>query len=95
MYDRTYGEFEWDARKEAANRRKHGIRFSEATTVFLDERGVRQNARVNGEHRIVLIGSDELDRILVVVWTQRDSRIRIISARKANARERAVYGGDR
>jgi uncharacterized DUF497 family protein len=87
--------FRWDARKEAANRRKHGVSFDEARSVFLDE-----NARLiddpdhsADEARFILLGLSHKLRLLVVCHTHRsdDEEIRIISARKANKNERTQY----
>ncbi len=83
--------FEWDEKKNAANRRKHGVYFEEARTAFLDE-----NARVipdpehsSDEERFVLISV----RVLVVChcYRQSDEVIRIISARKADRDETEQY----
>ncbi len=63
--------------------KKHGIKFADAVGVFEDER--------ENEERFVTIGRDFLNRILVVIYTFRDIFIRIISARKATAREKKVY----
>jgi len=73
-------EFVWDPRKAAANLRKHGVDFADAGTVFHDEQA---------------IGMDALGRVLVVVYTWREDSPRLISARKATARERRQYEGAR
>ena len=87
--------FEWDADKAASNAKKHGIRFEVATAVFDDpDRVTAIDDRFNyNEERSVTLGKTP-DGVLVVVATERDDppRIRIISARKANARERRHYG---
>ena len=87
--------FEWDKKKDAANRRKHGISFAEAKTAFLDE-----NARVipdpdhsDDEERFVLLGLSISVRVLVVChcYRQRGEVVRIISARKADQDEIGQY----
>ena len=82
---------EWDPRKAAANRRKHGVDFADAATVLHDELAVTVVDEDLDEERFVTIGSDALGRVLVVVFTWRRQRIRLISARPATARERRRY----
>jgi len=83
--------FEWDEKKNAANRRKHGVSFEEARTAFLDD-----NARVipdpdhsEGEDRFVLIGLSISLRVLIVChcYRQTEEIVRIISARRADQNE--------
>jgi uncharacterized DUF497 family protein len=85
--------FEWDEDKARANLRKHGIGFDEAITVFLDpfSATIADPDHSTGEQRYVDIGSSERDRVLVVVYTERGARIRIISCRKATPAERKAY----
>ena len=83
--------FEWDNRKSAANLKKHGVDFADAETVFYDESAVTIQGDFVGERRFITLGIDALARILVVVYTWRGDRIRIISARKATPRERFQY----
>jgi uncharacterized DUF497 family protein len=87
--------FEWDPRKEAANRRKHGISFEEAATVFADEQAlvIDDPDHADEEERFVLLGLSSALRTLVVCHCYRESEaiIRIISARKATKSERAEY----
>ncbi len=86
--------FCWDATKEAMNRRKHGVSFDEARSVFLDEnaRLVADPEHSIQEDRYVLLGVSYRLRLVVVCHTYRgDDEIRIISARKANKREREQY----
>ena len=84
-------QFEWDPIKDQINFTKHRIHFSTATKIFdgpiLKEEDTRQDY---GEPRISALGRSE-GRILYVVYTRRNSVIRIISARKANKDERAEY----
>lgn len=90
--------FEWDQRKAAANRQKHGVSFSEAKTAFSDEFGrlIADPDHSDEEDRFVLLGTSIHSRLLVVCHCVRDGdTIRIISARKANKRERKIYQGYR
>ncbi|SMC81598.1 hypothetical protein SAMN06297251_10928 [Fulvimarina manganoxydans] len=86
-------EFEWDDAKEALNRSKHGIGFDLAMRLFLDADRVTKLDQQNayGEERFVTAGLIE-HRLFVVVYTMRGRTIRIISARKANERERRRHG---
>ena len=87
--------FEWDAAKEAENRRKHHVSFTEAESVFADEYAllVDDPEHSDDEDRFVLMGLSARLRVLVVVHAYREAAgiIRLISARKANGRERAIY----
>ena len=85
--------FEWDSRKAESNFRKHGVRFAEALPVFDDDYAltIADAASEPGEERFVSIGAGLKGRILVVVYTYRGEKIRIISARLAEPRERTVY----
>ena len=82
-------EFEWDHRKSEANRRKHGIEFLDAVVVFDDDRGITLLDESPAEERLLTFGMDAQGRVLGVSYTLRGNTIRIISARKATARERA------
>jgi len=88
-------EFEWDRKKNAANRRKHGVSFEEAETAFFDERALvmADPDHSAAEDRFVLLGLSGTLRTLIVCHCYRSERnvIRIISARKANPTERATY----
>ena len=86
-------EFEWDSHKSAANLRKHDVAFSDAITVFsIDDQAITVfDEAVGDEERYVTIGTDGLGRVLVVVYSVRGERVRIISARRANKRERKEY----
>lgn len=83
---------EWDPGKVAENQRKHdGITFADTCCVFEDPiRDVVEDARDYGERRFIATGRVG-NVILVVVFTERDGRERIISARKAEPRERRAY----
>lgn len=84
-------EFEWDAIKAEANRRKHGIEFVDAVVVFDDDRAVTLMDDHPGEERYLTFGMNAEGRVLAVCYAVRGSAVRIISARKATARERAQY----
>lgn len=85
--------FEWDVEKADGNLRKHGISFDEAKSVFLDPLSITRSDPEHStiEDRSVTIGASNAGRIIVVVHTERDERIRIISARAANPKERRDY----
>ena len=87
--------FEWDSRKAAENRRKHGVPFEEARTVFLDESALLRPDEDHSveEDRFVLLGFSARMRMLVVChcYRQDDEVIRLISARRANSVERKQY----
>ena len=87
--------FEWDPRKDAENRRKHGLSFDEAQTVFADEHALLLDDPDHSamQDRFILLGLSAGFRVLVVVhgYRDRDDTIRIISARKATKRERQRY----
>jgi uncharacterized DUF497 family protein len=85
--------YEWDEKKSKSNLEKHGIEFNVAIEVFSDPNAIVQfNRESEGEIRNQIIGqiSGEIV-ILFVVFTERKHKIRLISARKANKQERAIY----
>lgn len=88
-------QFEWDEVKSQTNKRKHGVSFEEAQTVFLDENALRffDPDHSTDEERFLMLGISFQLRVLVVCHCFRaaDTIIRIISARKANKKEEAVY----
>ena len=85
-------EYEWDPAKNRANLAKHGINFADAVAVFEDDLALtRPDATSHGESRFVTLGVDGFGRHLVVVFTERGARIRIISARVATKLERKLY----
>ena len=87
--------FEWDARKAAANLRKHGVSFEEARTAFLDDNALLRpdDDHSDDEARFLLLGLSGRMRTLVIChcYRQVDEVIRLISARKANSLERQQY----
>ncbi len=86
-------EFEWDARKAARNQGKHGVSFEEAATLLGDPPGgiIEDPRQSADEVRYVLAGLSRRGRFLVVMFTERGSGVRIISARLGTRRERSGY----
>lgn len=86
-------EFEWHKAKAEANFRRHGVSFDLAKTVFKDPFAIeRLDDRENyGEERFVIIGVAEGKVLLFVAYTERQERIRIISARRATQYEQDDY----
>lgn len=85
--------FEWNARKAAANLRKHGVSFDEAASVFFDPlsaTGDDPNHSLD-ERRFVTFGMSSSGRLLVVAHAEHDDVIRIITARDATWAERKLY----
>ena len=89
------GEFivEWDDAKAEINRKKHGISFEKAAEVFLDEFLIDDydEEHSDEEDRIKVIGM--VDKILVVIYTERGEKYRLISARNATRKEKEDYYG--
>ena len=89
--------FSWDNNKSRKNLKKHAVSFEEAQTVFYDDnaRMITDPEHSYDEERFILLGLSGKLRILIVVHCSRekDSLIRIISARKANKREIKIYTG--
>lgn len=88
--------FEWDRAKASANFAKHGVSFAEAKTAFADDQALLLDDpdHSGAEDRFVLLGMSAWLRLLVVVHVYResDSVIRLISARRATPSERVQYG---
>jgi uncharacterized DUF497 family protein len=85
-------QFEWDPAKASSNAAKHGVEFTEAVTVFGDplELVIPDPEHSVGEPRYLSVGMSSAGR-LVVSYTERNGRIRLISAREATAQERKTY----
>ena len=83
----------WDPPKAKANLRDHGVGFPEAATVLEDELALtREDPEAVGEQRFVTLGLSGLGNLLVIIYTYRDAdTVRIISAWKANRRQRLQY----
>jgi uncharacterized protein len=86
-------EFEWNAAKAAANLRKHGVSFEEASTVFADPLSINlpDPSHSVAETRFLVLGLSIRQRLLVVAYAERGDKTRLISARPATRRERRDY----
>jgi uncharacterized DUF497 family protein len=86
-------KFEWNPDKELANIDKHDVTFSEAATIFDDpfELTILDPDHSVGEFRFLSIACSSQNRLLVVSYTEREDRLRIISARPAMPKERRHY----
>ena len=89
--------FEWDDEKAAYNLREHDVNFEEAKTVFEDPFAItiHDDLHSDDEDRSIILGLSLLARVLLVVYTERRERIRIISARRATPSERSQYESGR
>ena len=91
-------KFEWDASKAVSNKKKHGVSFGEAKSVFYDDFAIQffddENSEL--EDRFLILGHSNQSRILLICHCELEAGnlIRIISARKATAKERELYKGD-
>jgi uncharacterized DUF497 family protein len=84
-------EAEWDPAKARANLRKHRVRFADAVTALEDTRALSVRDDSADEERWISVGMDSLGRILVVIYTWREDRVRLISARPATRGEARQY----
>ena len=84
---------EWDADKADINVRKHGVTFDEAVTALMDPLGLTVPDALHSEEepRYVATGYSQLQRLLVVIYTDRGDAVRIVSAREATRREQKAY----
>jgi len=89
--------FEWDDAKAARNLLIHEVDFQEAKTVFEDPFAITISDELHSEDelRSITLGLSLLEKVLLVVHTERKERIRIISARKATPSERSQYESER
>lgn len=94
-YHSKVTEYEWDPAKAASNYRKHGIHFADAVGALEDDRAITIADTSSDEERFKTLGTDFLGRLLVVAYSQREERVRLISARRATAPQRAIYEGKR
>jgi hypothetical protein len=84
--------FVWDGRKAVENYRKHGVRFETACQAFFDPASTAEDASVDEESRMAVIGRTIENGLLYIVHIEREGQwIRIISAREATAREERLY----
>ena len=90
---RSTMQFEWDPDKAKSNRKKHGVSFEEAMTVFYDPLSATfEDADHSvGEERLITVGLSSQGRLLVVSHTERSTALRIINARRATAHERKKH----
>ena len=90
-------EFEWDAQKAKENVKNHGVGFEEALTVFADPLAniFEDPDHSDDERRELMIGHSASQRLVIVSFTERGRRTRIIGAREATARERKDYEQNR
>ena len=85
-------QFEWDEKKNKLNYEKHGIYFDEAKEIFSSFVLINKDTRFDyGEARFIAIGELSGVLVIVVIYTNRNENIRIISARKASNKEREKY----
>jgi len=86
-------EFEWDPDKAATNLRKHGVSFDEAATALADPLSVTvpDPDHSQDEDRYITVGMSFQRRLLIVAHTERDMRVRLISARELTTTERNAY----
>ncbi|OFW08951.1 MAG: hypothetical protein A3H96_23070 [Acidobacteria bacterium RIFCSPLOWO2_02_FULL_67_36] len=86
-------EFEWDPSKAEENLKKHRLGFDEALSVFADPsaRIFDDPHHTGDEAREIIVGYSQRQRLLLVSFTERAPKVRIISARKATKRERQEY----
>ena len=84
-------KFVWESEKAAINKQKHKISFETAARVFLDDNNIDDYDEIhsNDEDRFKIIGM--VGKILTVIYTERDDRNRIISARPADKNEEELY----
>ena len=89
-------EFSWNERKALQNLRRHGVRFEEAATVFVDPlaRVYDDPDHSDTEARFLLVGHSLAGRMLLVVHAEKGDTIRVISARRTTSAERAEYEAD-
>ena len=85
--------FEWQVSKAETNFRKHGVGFEEALTVFADPlaRIFDDPGHSADESREIIVGHSTRQRLLIVSFTERSRKVRIISARRTTKRERHDY----
>jgi hypothetical protein len=85
-------QYEWDPAKARANAKKPGVDFADAVSALEDDLALTvRDAFTQHEERWITVGLDALGCVLLVVYTWRKDKIRLISARLATAREREQY----
>jgi uncharacterized DUF497 family protein len=86
-------QYEWDPDKAESNTKKHGVSFAEAATVFADTLSMTYYDPDHSEEedRFITIGLSRSGELLVIGHTDRENRVRIITARRATRREKKFY----
>ena len=86
-------EFDWDKEKAKINLKKHDVNFDEASTVWKDFFSIDlfDEKHSESENRFLMVGESENGRLLIVAYTEREDKIRIISARELTPKERRDY----
>lgn len=86
-------EFDWDPKKAASNLRKHRVSFEEAASVFNDELATVYEDPDHSHHerRYLSIGASERGRLLIIAYSYRGVKVRIINARQGTKQEREMY----
>ena len=85
-------DVEWDPGKAATNYAKHHVKFADAVAVLEDDLALTiRDPGIADEERWMTLGLDGFGRLLVVIYTWRGERIRLISARRATGREKSQY----
>jgi len=85
--------FEWDEGKAVLNLKKHAVSFSEASTVWEDHFNIEffDHEHSAEENRFLMVGESSDSRLLIISFTERENKIRIISARELTPAERRAY----
>jgi uncharacterized protein len=83
-------EFEFDQRKSESNKRKHGIDFVQAQSLWFDPNRVYMRAKTSDETRFILIGKRKT-KLWSAIYTMRNNKVRLISARRARQEEAKIY----
>jgi uncharacterized DUF497 family protein len=83
--------YEWDPAKAKSNQEEHGVDFADAVQVFDNPYLNKEDTDAVGDQVFVALGMDNLGKLLVVVYTYRQDKIRLISARKATKKEGTEY----
>jgi len=86
-------EFIWDKGNLDKNWRKHKVKTKECEEIFFDENKkiAKDKLHSNGEKRLIILGKTKKRRLLYLVFTMRNKKIRVISARDTNKKERKLY----
>ena len=83
--------FEWDEEKAQINKNKHGISFEQALKVFEDKNRLEEIDEKHSDEEIRYVTIGRVNDILCVVYTERAENTRLITARRANKKERTRY----